>query len=512
MKFRVCDRGEMILHEKDTVYLRYDNWDDYSFKTSFNAIYVDNLNKEHPIGPVKIGFSQMDVGRVYEHISKQFTSLPEHYFSLGQDENYYENIKKLGDVKRKEILIALQDVSYNLDLFYRFEKETVMLTSLMRSITKSSIESQLHRMATGGARLTTYHFSYSTHNSPDTDQNSVREISFLVKPNSNPPTNVHVLIGRNGTGKTSLIKNMIYSIRSDETSHGSFTYVGNRRTRAQFANVICVAFSPFDDFSELDTLNSSIPYSYIGLNKTSNDLLQTIEQQFFESFTNCMVNARKRQLWLDSIETLKSDPTFNDVHIDSLVNDMPLYVRDGTYTMGRETIKDMFSHLSSGHKVVLLIITSCVDKIEEKTIVFLDEPENHLHPPLLSALIRALSNLLIDRNGVSIVSTHSPVVLQEVPSSCAWTLRKCDGQMIAERLNIETFGSSISQLTNEVFGLEVTDSGFHKMLSDVVNSKKNSNLGDYAFETILDIFDGQLGDEAKLHLRMLLALRATKED
>lgn len=152
----------------------------------------------------------------------------------------------------------------------------------MRSITKFSIESQLHRMATGGVRLTTYHFSYSTLNAPSTDQQSVKEVSFLVEPNSNPPTNIHVLIGRNGTGKTSLIKNMIYSIRSDETSHGSFTYVGNSRTRAQFANVICVAFSPFDDFSELDTLNSSIPYSYIGLNK----IVMTYCKQLNNNFSN----------------------------------------------------------------------------------------------------------------------------------------------------------------------------------------------------------------------------------
>lgn len=80
----------------------------------------------------------------------------------------------------------------------------------------------------------------------------------------------------------------------------------------------------------------------------------------------------------------------------------------------------------------LLIITCCVDRLEEKNIVFLDEPENYLHPPLVSALTRALSQLLIDRNGVAIVSTHSPAVLEEVPSSCVWTLRRCGGQMIPE--------------------------------------------------------------------------------
>lgn len=47
--------------------------------------------------------------------------------------------------------------------------------------------------------------------------------------------------------------------------------------------------------------------------------------------------------------------------------------------------------------------------------MLIDEPEGHLHPPLLSAFVRALSELLVNRNGVAIIATHSPVVLQEVP-------------------------------------------------------------------------------------------------
>lgn len=54
----------------------------------------------------------------------------------------------------------------------------------------------------------------------------------------------------------------------------------------------------------------------------------------------------------------------------------------------------------------------------------LDEPESHLHPPLLSAFIRSLSELLILRNGVAIIATHSPVILQEVPKRCAWILNR----------------------------------------------------------------------------------------
>ena len=55
----------------------------------------------------------------------------------------------------------------------------------------------------------------------------------------------------------------------------------------------------------------------------------------------------------------------------------------------------IFNGLSSGHKIVLLTITKLVEMVSEKTLVILDEPELHLHPPLLSSFIRSLSHLLI---------------------------------------------------------------------------------------------------------------------
>ena len=65
MQARVCDRNDFTMYEKDTLYLRYDNWDDYSYKTSFNARYVDKNGKEHSLGPVKIGMVNMDKGKIF---------------------------------------------------------------------------------------------------------------------------------------------------------------------------------------------------------------------------------------------------------------------------------------------------------------------------------------------------------------------------------------------------------------------------------------------------------------
>src|SRR4029077_1742647 len=107
----------------------------------------------------------------------------------------------------------------------------------------------------------------------------------------------------------------------------------------------------------------------------------------------------------------------------------------------------LFLNLSTGHKIVLLTLTRLVETVEERTLILFDEPESHLHPPLLSAFIRALSDLLIDRNGVAVIATHSPVVLQEVPACCAWKLQRYGGLLEAERPEAETFGENVGVLT-----------------------------------------------------------------
>ena len=148
----------------------------------------------------------------------------------------------------------------------------------------------------------------------------------------------------------------------------------------------------------------------------------------------------------------------------------------------------------------LLIMTQLVATVEEKTLVLLDEPESHLHPPLLSAFIRALSNLLDNRNGVAIIATHSPVVLQEIPKSCVWKIERTGAITDSFRPKIETFGENVGTLTSEIFGLEVEKSGFHNLLTESV--KRGGT-----YEDILKSYDNQLGREGRLLLKILIHLR-----
>jgi ABC-type cobalamin/Fe3+-siderophores transport system ATPase subunit len=273
------------------------------------------------------------------------------------------------------------------------------------------------------------------------------------------------------------------------------------------SNLVSVTFSAFDEaelFPELRDKTADHQYSYIGL-KRSVTIKQSkkivtkspaiLQSEFVDSVATCWIDS-KILIWKRALETLEADPVFQQKEISSLAS------TDNEEDL-RESAKEVFGTLSSGHKIVLLTITRLVETVEEKTLVLLDEPEAHLHPPLLSAFIRALSNLLIERNGVAIIATHSPVVLQEVSSDCVWKLNSTGTVTKAERLTVESFGENVGVLTREVFGLEVTKSGFHNLLEAAVNDGKD-------FEKILEYFNGKIGVEGKAILRMLLHARDNK--
>ena len=494
-----------------------DNWDDFHYKTTMYATYFDSLGRKFNLGTVKIGMRGMESGWIRNYIAKEFVRLPEGFFSLGQSEDYYEAVTRMGDVLRRELLSGLQDVAFDTELFRKYREERVMQDSLLRDVTSFEVNGQFHRMALGGARLTRYAFTYRA---PGTlyEGDDPMELSFEVEPQteppSGPPTNVHVLIGRNGCGKTYLIRNMVRCLQHREGPYGRLSYNDPQGQGAEFANVLCIAFSPFDDFADLILENSTIPAVFVGLNKRAEkegwDLLEDIWNQFWRHFENCLIAERKRKLWREAIGILHSDPTFQEENIESFMDDSENYSGRTVDKQVKMRIREVFHRLSSGHKVVLLIVTSCVAEIEERSVVFLDEPENHLHPPLLSALIRALSNLLMDRNGMAIVSTHSPVVIQEVPRSCVW---KLDRRHMPRRLRQETFGATIGTLTDEVFRLEAEKSGFHKILEDRVRGmeaespRRKETTATEDYRRILASFDNQLGDEARMLLWSLVAER-----
>ncbi|TKI70384.1 hypothetical protein FCU45_03615 [Sulfurimonas crateris] len=469
-----------------SVYLRVDNWNDFSYRTLYEIILFDENGSKYDLGYIKIAnFGQTIEERI--ELEEKFDRLDDGYFSLGQSAEYYQTIQSLNPRLKELLLAGLRDIVFNEELQARALEEDVTKISLLRGTSLVTIQGQYKRILNGGAVLTPYDFSYKT---IQTGNEAGYELSFNVVPESNPPTNIHVLIGRNGVGKTHLLNNMVKSFIGVEDAKGEFKQAEDEWEESGdfFSRVVSVSYSAFDPFNPYSE-NQYSHYSYIGLKKEELETTKShdeLAKEFFESIRYCF-GVGKKEKWVNAVKSLESDPLFAEINITQLID----------ISLDEQRTIRLFKRLSSGHSIVLLTITKLVEKIEEKTLVLLDEPEAHLHPPLLSAFIRALSDLLINKNAVAIIATHSPVIAQEVPKSCVWKLSRFGYEAKAERFETETFGETIGKLTREVFGLEVNESGFYKLLSEDVNTGKT-------YEQIIRKYNDQLGFEAKLLLRALL--------
>ncbi|ESU27085.1 hypothetical protein FLJC2902T_22630 [Flavobacterium limnosediminis JC2902] len=484
------------IEKKNIIVLNHSSWDDwFTYNTLYRVSYYDDDYNEIILGPVKIGEFNME--ERIPRLPEKFTSLDDTFFSVGQDVSYYELLNSKGEVFRDAILEALNDISLKNELFDNAIKERVTKQSLLRSVSLVSVKGEYRRLAQGIVELTPYDFTFYA---PKHFKSSINPmvLDFSVKPKSNPPTNIHVIIGRNGVGKTHLFNNMITSLIEERSSKKVGYFESKDDFDIPFANLVSVSFSAFDDSNpivEKRDKTKSISYSYIGLKKIEKGNIKqppksptVLKNEFVKSIEICRLGA-KNERWLNALKTLETDPIFKEAEVSQIA-------KLGIEEDFTELASNIFKNLSSGHKIVLLTITRLVETVEERSLVLLDEPEGYLHPPLLSAFIRALSDLLKRRNAVAIIGTHSPVVLQEVPKNCIWNLRRHGADAIAERLEMESFGENVGTLTQEVFGLEVTDSGFHRILKDIAERTEN-------FDEAITKFNNQLGLEARAILRNL---------
>lgn len=492
---------------RNTAFLLTDRWDDWGkYRTQFTLIIFDDVGNRTQIGDVKIGQQgltpspSVSPGARAPELPQRFDALEAKFFSLGQNEAYYEALAELSEDNRVAILQSLRDCAYSSEIFEENLKEDVMSESLLRDVREQSVRGRLRRLANGDATLTKFDFSFEL---PEADDAPPVSFDFHVLPESTPPTNVHVIIGRNGVGKTLCMRQLTHALLGrdppGDTRGGEIVKRSSGLDEDwDFAGLVLVSFSAFDSFDLFPERGDALPCQQVGLRESVDGIIRVktaerLAEDFAESLSNCREGLRATR-WREAINVLETDDLFAEANVQNLL-ELPTTGEEWKAAAIRR-----FQRLSSGHAIVLLTVTRLVELVDEKTLVLLDEPEGHLHPPLVAAFVRCLSTLLVRRNGVAIIATHSPVVLQEVPSTSVWKLRRSGATLIAERPEVETFGENIGILTREVFAYQVTRSGFHQLVSDAVSSG-------YSFEALLQKFQGKLGGEAKAIARGLIAQR-----
>lgn len=332
------------------------------------------------------------------------------------------------------------------------------------------------------------------------------------------PTRTVAVIGYNGAGKTRLLGHLgmlaYHDVKRAATERFIETngaYVGRRPS---FGGVVAISYSAYDDFEvpghgtdrnavrnrELAEEGRAAMgnYTYIGLRQASPDgristMLKTIED-LTRDFHTALARAQKAQredALTAALMPIREEPSF------AVLAELP------DISASAEAWEASFARLSTDHKIVLNIVVQLCANLERRSIVFFDEPELHLHPPLLAALLRAIAVALERHDSFAVIATHSPVVLQEVPGRQVKVLRRYPGELSVEGPEIETFGENVGALTKQVFSLDSSATDFQRVLQRLADGHTDSEIE--------ALFDGPISSQARSVLMSWRRLKAETE-
>lgn len=491
------------------VELVQDNWDDYGYKTTFSATLHLTKSEEINLGTVKIMQETQTEG--YTELPREaFEHLGPGFCSLGGDLDYYEKLFKLGRPTYHAYLRGLSDAAYSDDIRARFEDLEGYKVSLLRfSGAERTIADARKLFSATKVRKSGSGFQVKLETRVAPGANSFT-INFDFRRKGGLPHRMNAVIGYNGTGKTRLLSNLAivasgygYANKEDASAKTAGRFVD---IPPPFKKVVVVSYSAFDTFvipgrtdlekERLREEGDLFGYVYCGLRERGEDVegdfvrratyrLRTpeeMEAEFLEALRRVR-EAERGDTLLVILRPLLLDASFQRIGLTQLSAD-----RDD------ERLIELFRGLSSGHKIVLKIVTELTAHLDgvEPTLVLVDEPETHLHPPLLAALLKSIRNCLERLDGYAVIATHSPVVLQETPARFVNVLKRVSECTLVAPPSIETFGESIGVITQDVFNLDDSATDWHDTLRDLADER--------SLDEIEALFGRQLGFAARSYV------------
>jgi putative AbiEii toxin of type IV toxin-antitoxin system len=491
------------------VILVRDGWDDYGYRTTFQATLHLAANDKIDLGSLKI-MRRDQRGGATEMPSGPFESLDEIYASLGADLDYYETLYKLGRTIFRPYLRGLRDVAFDDDAKAGVEDLEGFRVSLLRfSGAERTILDATKLLKANNAptkrRSAGFKVKFKTRVAQSANYFT---IEFDFRRQGLLPNRINALIGYNGTGKTRLLSNLAivasgygYASKEDVLDQAAGRFVG---TQPPFKTVVVVSYSAFDTFvipggtdaekERLEEQGEIFGYVYCGLRERAENIRRGVEPSYrlrtpseiereFLAALGRVREAERQDALLEILKPLLRDPSFQRIGLTQLYA-----------TRSDDDIAELFRDLSSGHKVVLKIVTELTAHIagSEPTLVLIDEPETHLHPPLLAAFLKSMRACLERFDGYAVIATHSPVVLQETPSRYVHVLRRSAEKSRVVPASIETFAESIGLITQDVFNLGDGTTDWHDTLKLLARQK--------TIEEIEEMFGRQLGFAARSYV------------
>ena len=209
------------------IVLSDDLWDDFSYRTTFNMSYYDKNGDRYMIGIVKIYYSGYDnditkssfyfIKSTAEVIGSSITQLDGNFCSLGQDLNYYINLKRSCPNNYINILRRLNDIAIDERLEKGFHGKKGVLTSLLRNSSAEKALKEARNILEDEQLNTVKNLSFEYNTKVPYSEGRVK-LKFDFEKNSCLPYRINVLIGKNGVGKTQILAHLAETLSGITTS------------------------------------------------------------------------------------------------------------------------------------------------------------------------------------------------------------------------------------------------------------------------------------------------------
>lgn len=441
------DQLRSIALESNTCYLEDRNWDDFGYKTTYYLYYCNQNKNIIEIGVVKIlHLEQFNTSIELKLVSK----LDSNFISLGQEREYYENLSELTYDERSRILNTLNDYS-----ICRNKSQFVDLEGFNNSLLREWIASYLmdnakEIMEQKRSEINQKNYTYIT---TLKEAAAPHIINFNFTKLDSLPYRNFVLVGKNGVGKTKVLEKLINSIINKDKS--SFL----NEEIPEYKNIILLYYGCQTEYQELK----------------NQDILKKINVKFDDiNFDECLklIEEKKRKNYLQRL-------------LLEIVE--------------KEKIEDFIlskGGLSSGQEVIFKMLLIILSNISEESLIIIDEPETHLHPNIIGRLMMYMRGIIEDFVSHSIMSTHSPIVLQQTLSRSVRVIKRDKNIPIVQELDDECFGDNLSNITNNIFELSELDDEYKVIFNNL--KKKNKS-----YEEIINLFENGLSLNARLYLANL---------